>query len=99
MTVPAVPLNPDQAHGLQRFGAIVRQARRDTGISQHTLAKVVGIDQSVISRLEAGKLTGLRFRHVGAIVAALDRSVEFWMGFRAPPSTRRLPHATEDVGQ
>ena len=91
MTVPAKPLEPDQAYGLRALGAIVRQARRDAGISQHSLARVVGVDQSVISRLENGKLAGLRLRNLGAVIAALDGRVEFWMGRAAVLATRRLP--------
>ena len=90
MTVPGKPLEPDQIYGLRRFGWIVQRARRDVGITQHTLAKVIGVDQSVISRLENGKLSGLRFRNVGAIVAALDPYAEYWLG-HAVPASRRLP--------
>jgi transcriptional regulator with XRE-family HTH domain len=88
MTAPRRPLAPDQAYGLRALGAIVRQSRRDAGISQRTLAEVVGVHQSVISRLETGKLDGLRLRNLGAVIAALDGRVEFWMGH----ATRRLPH-------
>jgi len=91
MTVPAKPFEPDQAYGLRALGAMVRRARRDVGISQHSLARVVGVDQSVISRLENGKLPGLRLRNLGAVIAALDGRVEFWMGHAARPPTRRLP--------
>ena len=91
MTVPPKSLSPDEAYGLQALGAVVRRARRDAGISQHTLAAVVGIHQSNISKLENGKLTGLRLRRLGAIAAALDGRVEYWMGHRAKPASRRLP--------
>ena len=95
MTVPGRPLRPDQAYGLQRLGKAIRQARRDMGVTQHTLARAVGVDQSVISRLEAGKLTGLRLRHLGSIVALLDGHVEYWLGYRTQPAGRRLPGAAE----
>jgi DNA-binding Xre family transcriptional regulator len=95
VTVPPKPLNPDEAYGLEALGRIVRQARRDVGATQHKLAAAVGVDQSVISRLENGKLTGLRFRRVGAIIALLDGHVEYWIGRRVAPAGRRLPGADE----
>lgn len=97
MTVPAKPLRPDQAYGLMALGEVVRRARRDVGVSQHTLAVAVGVNQSVISRLETGKLTGLRLPHLGAIVALLDGHVEFWIGHRARPAGRRLPGGADDT--
>ena len=60
------------------------------------LADAVGVNQSVISRLETGKLSGLRLRHLGAIVALLDGHVEYWIGFRARPAGRRLPARAGD---
>jgi len=97
MTVPPRPLRPDQAYGLKALGEVVRRARRDVGVSQHTLAAVVGVNQSVISRLENGKLSGLRLPLLGAIVAALDGHVEFWIGSRARPAGRRLPRGAGDA--
>jgi transcriptional regulator with XRE-family HTH domain len=96
MTIPPKPLRPDEAYGLLALGHVIRRARRDVGVSQHTLAEVVGVDQSVISRLENGKLTGIRLPRLGAIVAALDGYVEFWIGYRALPASRRLPGEAGD---
>ena len=62
-------------------------------MSQHQLARAVGVNQSVISRLENGKLVGLRLRHLGSIVALLNGHVEHWIGYRARPLGRRLPGA------
>ena len=52
--------------------------------------------QSNVSKLENGKLTGLRLRRLGAIVAALDGHVEYWMGHRAKAASRRLPRDAGD---
>jgi transcriptional regulator with XRE-family HTH domain len=38
----------------KRFGAKLKAARRDRGFSQGELAKRAGLDQTAISRLEAG---------------------------------------------
>ena len=81
----------DEAYGIRQLGEIVRLARRDAGVSQHTLAALIGVDQAVISKLEAGKLTGLRLRRLGAIIAVLDGRVEYWLRLRAAPAGRRLP--------
>ena len=93
MTAAPRQLRPDQAYGLKRLGEVIRRARRDVGVSQHMLADAVGVNQSVISRLENGKLVGLRLYHLGAIVALLDGHVEYWIGHRARPAGRRLPGA------
>lgn len=92
MTVPGKPLRPDEEWGLELFGAWVRRGRRKLGVSQHTLGQLVGVHQSVISRLENGKLSGLRFPHIGALVARLADESEPWLMKRwASNSDERLP--------
>jgi transcriptional regulator with XRE-family HTH domain len=86
----------DAAYGIRQLGEIVRNARRDAGASQRTLARVVGVNQSVISRLETGKLEGLKLRHLGAIIAVLDGRVEHFIRLRAEPAGRRLPRDPRD---
>jgi len=36
----------------QRFGHLIRQARREKGLSQRELAKLVGVDYTYLSKLE-----------------------------------------------
>ncbi|MGB3236930.1 MAG: helix-turn-helix transcriptional regulator [Geitlerinemataceae cyanobacterium] len=36
----------------QRFGQLIRQARRDKGLSQRELAKLIGVDYTYLSKLE-----------------------------------------------
>jgi len=86
------PDDADAAYGIRQLGEIVRSARRDAGASQRTLAQVIGVNQSVISRLETGKLKGLKLRHLGAIIAVLDGRVEYFIRLRVSPAGRRLPH-------
>lgn len=85
------PYEIDEAYGIRQLGEIVRHARRDAGLSQHALAALVRVDQSLISKLESGKLKGLRLRRLGAIIGVLEGRVEFWLGLRARPAGRRLP--------
>lgn len=91
------PDETDAAYGIRQLGEIVRSARRDAGASQRTLALVIGVDQSVISRLETGKLRGLKLRHLGAIIAVLDGRVEYFIRLRVEPAGRRLPHVPTEA--
>jgi DNA-binding Xre family transcriptional regulator len=59
-------------HGLAVIGAQVRGARRDRRWTQFALERASGVDQTVISRLENGRLTSLRLIRLAAIYAALD---------------------------
>lgn len=93
------PVEADAAYGIRQLGEIVRSARRDAGASQRTLAQVIGVNQSVISRLETGKLKGLKLRHLGAIIAVLDGRVEYFIRLRAKPAGRRLPRESDAAGR
>lgn len=69
--------------GMAAIGDSVREARRRAGMSQRHLAKVCGLDQSVISRLENGKLANLRWWRFAALVGALGDAWD--PGSRQPP--------------
>lgn len=73
------------------IGGGIRAGRLRLGWSQQQLAWRVGVSQSVISRLETGRLRGMRFRTLARIVGVLEASpgYAFPDGPRAP--TRRLP--------
>jgi transcriptional regulator with XRE-family HTH domain len=58
--------------GLAIIGRAIHEERRRTGMTQRQLARLVGSHQSTISRLECGRLTGLRLTRLAAIVSALD---------------------------
>jgi transcriptional regulator with XRE-family HTH domain len=65
-------VGPEIQHGLEVIGAVVRAGRRDRRWTQFALERASGVDQSVISRLENGRLTSLRLTRLAAIFAALD---------------------------
>ena len=57
--------------GFESVGGMVRRRRHRLGLTQQHLAALSGIDQSVISRLERGRLRGLRWSRFAKIVGAL----------------------------
>jgi hypothetical protein len=69
--------------GMTAIGESVREARRRAGLSQRHLGKLCGLDQSVISRLENGKLANLRWWRFAALVGVLGDTWD--PGSRRPP--------------
>ena len=57
--------------GLQCIGRAVRQRRQRLGLSQRQLESLSGVDQTVISRLENGRLGGLRWSRFARLVGVL----------------------------
>jgi transcriptional regulator with XRE-family HTH domain len=77
---------PEVQYGWEIIGEMVRRRRLQLGWSQRDLGDAAGIAQSAISRLENGKLRGMRMNRFATIVAAmggLDRDQP------APPPRRR----------
>ena len=83
--------------GLLAIGGMVREGRLRRNLTQRDLAWQAGFTQSTISRLETGRLRGMRLRTLAAIIGVL----------RMPPNGRipeaatlhrRLPHQA-DVGE
>jgi transcriptional regulator with XRE-family HTH domain len=68
-----VETDPRVRRGLEIIGRAVWEARRRAGISQRQLAYLAGVHQSTISRLERGRLNGMRLQRLAAIVAVLDQ--------------------------
>jgi transcriptional regulator with XRE-family HTH domain len=65
-------VGPEIEHGLDVIGELVRGGRTDRRWTQFALERASGVDQTVISRLENGRLTSLRLIRLAAIFAALD---------------------------
>jgi len=57
--------------GLGEIGRWVRSARREKGMTQQHLENVSGVDQTIISRLENGRLHSIRFTRLAAVVGAV----------------------------
>lgn len=57
--------------GMHTLGTLVRQWRLLCGLSQRELGARCGLSQSTISRLETGRLAGLRFRSLARVVGVL----------------------------
>ena len=58
--------------GLELIGATIRRRRLRLALSQRQLQYLSGVQQSSISRLENGILTGLRWQKFARLVDALD---------------------------
>ena len=58
--------------GLEIIGRGVLRARIDASLTQRRLEDLTGVDQSTISRLENGNLSGLRLARLAAIVGTLN---------------------------
>ena len=57
--------------GWEIIGRMVKRRRSRIGWSQRDLSRACGLAQSAISRLETGKLSGVRFGRFARLVAAM----------------------------
>lgn len=93
-TEPLMHRDPLLQLGWELVGAMVRRRRERLGWSQRDLARQSGTSQSGISRLETGRLRGLKFHRFAAIVAVLgglDRDAP------APPYRSVQPEVLEPI--
>ena len=73
-------------------GSAIQQYRRRKGWSQRQLSWLVGVNQSTISRLEKGTISGMRYSTLMRILGELSVPREALLLEDGPPSpTRRLP--------
>jgi DNA-binding Xre family transcriptional regulator len=63
---------PDVQRGWELIGVTVKRRRFAIRWSQRDLERASGVDQTVISRLENGRLSGLRFSRFARLVAAMN---------------------------
>ena len=84
-------LDETEQAGARIIGAGVRGARLSAGLSQRQLAWRCGLHQSIISRLETGRLRGMRFRTLARILGAVRASPGIVFPDEPPPPRRRLP--------
>jgi transcriptional regulator with XRE-family HTH domain len=72
--------------GLLIIGGLVRDARLHRNLTQRQLAWASTLTQSTISKLETGRLRGMRLRTLAAIIGVLRMNTA-----RAGSPHRRLP--------
>ena len=60
---------------MRELGSTVRRVREFVGLSQGCLAKIAGVSQGAVSRLETGRGVATPFLVVVKIHAALDRAL------------------------
>jgi transcriptional regulator with XRE-family HTH domain len=80
--------------GFDRIGRDVLRRRQRLGITQRQLELLSGVDQTVISRLENGRLAGLRWSRFARLVDALGGLGETdphpaWTARLLPPAGAR----------
>jgi hypothetical protein len=63
--------DPEVRAGWMVIGELVRARRKALGWSQRDVGRATGITQPAISRLENGRLRGLRWARFGRLVSAL----------------------------
>jgi transcriptional regulator with XRE-family HTH domain len=56
---------------MELIGRWIRQSRVQAGMTQGQLARLAGVHQTTLSRLERGRLEGLRLHRLAAIIAVL----------------------------
>jgi predicted XRE-type DNA-binding protein len=86
-----------EAEAVRFLGRWIRQARYQSGMSQRQLEWVCGVDQTVISRLENGRLRHMRLQRVARVLAGLAGYMQFPRGDEPMPARapRRLPGAPD----
>jgi transcriptional regulator with XRE-family HTH domain len=60
------------ADGMELLGRWIRESRVQAGMTQGQLARLAGMHQSTLSRLERGTLEGLRLHRLAAIISVLQ---------------------------
>jgi transcriptional regulator with XRE-family HTH domain len=86
--IPFEP-KPETAPVAERLGLAVLRLRLYRGWSQAQLERASGVDQTLISRFERGKVPGLAMRRLYAILKAL-RAEEITFG----PGPRTVPQSS-----
>lgn len=57
---------------LRQLGGIVRQARRDAGLTQAKLAQSAGLSRYTVIRLETGNLADINYKTLVTILSVLE---------------------------
>ena len=84
-------IEPEVLAGRKIIGAAVRRARLRHALSQRQLGSYVFLDQTTISKLENGKLKGIRFSMLCRVIGTVSRAGAFELPDVPMRSIRRLP--------
>jgi transcriptional regulator with XRE-family HTH domain len=78
------------------LGRLIRQARYRSGLSQRQLEWICGVDQTVISRLENGRVRHMRVQRVASVIAGLAGHMMITRDGPMPArSARHLPTSAD----
>ena len=91
--------NLSEADAMVVFGRIIRRARYRCDLSQRQLEWICAVDQTVISRLETGRVRHMRVQNVARVVAGLAGHISIDRGDEPLPgrAARRLPRSGDGV--
>jgi transcriptional regulator with XRE-family HTH domain len=59
---------------MELLGRWIRDSRVRAGMTQGQLARLAAMHQTTLSRLERGRLEGLRLHRLAALIAVLDNA-------------------------
>ncbi len=59
-----------------KIGNDIKSYRLEAGLTQEELSSLCGVERSQLSRIEAGKATGVTFLTIKKILNALGREIE-----------------------
>jgi transcriptional regulator with XRE-family HTH domain len=68
----------------------MRAVRLHAGLSQSDLAQRAGVSQSMISRIERGRLDGIRLESIECVAACVDAWIQIGVRWRGPQLDRLL---------
>ena len=66
-----IRVTPVAEIGLTLIGSWIKEGRRATHMTQQLVENISGVDQSVISRLENGKVHSMRLVRLAAVIGAI----------------------------
>lgn len=70
---------------MQEIGLVMREARKQMGLSQEQLGRLLGMSRATISGIETGKIAEVGIRKMMALCATLG--LELYAGQRHPYPT------------
>jgi transcriptional regulator with XRE-family HTH domain len=73
------------------LGARVKALRRERGLSQGKLARIAGLNDTHISRIENNERPGVQAIAVARIARALDTSADYLLGLSNDPTPSSAP--------